>query len=98
MLRTFVLLLVLAVGVVWIDASWRADDRTLLLRVRETAEITARLMRAARSASERVLRAAGGEENPPVAARPPDRTPDERLTREDRARLDRLVQEKLAER
>ena len=98
MLRTFVLLLVLAVGVAWIDASWRADDRTLLLRVRDTAEITARLKQVARSASQRVLRAAGGEETPPVAARPRNGTPDERLTREDRARLDRLVQEKLAER
>ena len=77
---------------------WRGEARTRRLRVRGTAGITARLMRAARPASERVLRAAGGEENPPVAARPRGRTPDERLTREDRARLDRLVQEKLAER
>lgn len=96
------LLLVLAVGVVWIDASWRSDDRTLLLRVRDGAEVTARLAQVVRSAGERILSAAGEEKTPPVAAaaaaRPGEGSPDERLTREDRARLDRLVEEKLSER
>jgi hypothetical protein len=99
-LRLLALLIALAVAAVWVEPTWQARERTLVLRLRERAEILDALRDRARAAGERVVSVAGDDERTPqVGARKgASPKPAERLTREDRARLDRLVEEKLGER
>ena len=93
-------MIALALAAVWIEPTWQAQERTLVLRLRERGEILEALRDRARAAGERVVSVASDEERtPPVSARGTSSTrSSERLTREDRARLDRLVEEKLGER
>ena len=77
-----VVTLAFAVGalMVLVEPNWRADTRTLELRLRDTAE----------------LRAEWLQEEPPGAGESTGETrPHLGLTEEDRARLTRLLEEKL---
>ena len=96
MLRAILLIAAAALLAVWIAPSWNSGERTLSLRVRGPDEIRAALRRSARLLGERMVRAGDDEKAPPVAAGPTrDAPPKERLTQEDRARLDKLVEDKL---
>jgi plasmid stabilization system protein ParE len=99
-LRLLVVAVVCAAAAIWIDPAWSGDSRTLRLRVRTGDEIV-RLVRAQGvSVAERVadrLRREISEEfdTPPVGAGPVDRTePGVRITPEERAELDRLIERK----
>jgi len=98
-LRILALTIALAVAAIWIEPDWQPRERTLVLRLRERGEILDALRQRARAAGERVVNVATDDEpTPPVSAQGQSVRPSERLTREDRARLDRLVEEKLGER
>ena len=90
------LVLVLAASAVWVAPSWQSDERTLVLRVRERQEILDILREGARDLGEEVVRRAS-EGEPPAVSAGPTVPPTEQLTRDDRHRLDRLVEEKLGE-
>ena len=93
-------MIALALAAVWIEPTWQARERTLVLRLRERGEILDALRDRARAAGARVVNVASDDERTPAVSAPGTSStrPPERLTREDRARLDRLVEEKLGER
>lgn len=102
MFRFLFLLLLLATAFVLIESRWSPDSRTLTLRVRSGAELVGVVQSAARSlgdkAMERVVGGAGSP--PPVASAPPETAAthaEESHSDADRARLDRLVEEKTRE-
>ena len=96
LLRTIVVLLLAAVLAVWVAPTWSRDDRTLSLRIRDSSEIRAAARSTARALGERMLRAGDERKRPPVAAAPRgDSAPTEKLTDEDRERLDKLVEKRL---
>ena len=97
MLRALVLMVMAVLLAVWIAPTWNKGERTLVLRVREPEEIRTALGRAARSLGERMLSSAVEDRKPPPVATGPRRVPQERLTEEDRARLDKLVEDRLRE-
>ena len=76
------LALAVAAFVVWVEPSWVSDTQTLELRLRGAAEVRASWLEEDTPGSG----AAEGEERPPLG-----------LTEEDRARLSRLLEEKLGE-
>jgi predicted component of type VI protein secretion system len=95
--RFLLLLVLLGTAFVMIEPRWSPDTRTLTLRVRSAAELVKNVQGAARAlgdkAAERVAGAAS--ETPPVASAPPEKAAEsERHSDEERARLDRLVEEK----
>lgn len=102
MFRLLFLLLLLATAFVLIEPRWAPESRTLTLRVRSAAELVGVVQHAARDlgdkAAERVVN--GASSPPPVASAPPEsaatRTAESHSDAE-RARLDRLVEEKTRE-
>ena len=102
MFRLLFLLLLVAVAFVMIEARWTPESMTLTLRVRTAKELIATAQGTARHLGERAMeRAVSSPETPPVAAAPPGRPAEpspETLRDSDRARLNRLVEEKSRER
>jgi hypothetical protein len=95
-LRAFALIVIAGLLAVWVAPTWNVEERTLSLRVREASELRAALRSAARSLGQRMVSASREERRPPVAARPrPKGAPVERLTAEDRAGLDELVEDRV---
>jgi hypothetical protein len=100
--RFLLLLLVCGAAFVMIEPSWASESRTLSLRVRTPAELVRDVQRAARSLGDKAAERVAGAitEPPPVSAAPPERAAEqisEKHTAEERARLDRLVEEKTRE-
>jgi hypothetical protein len=99
-LRLLVILAIAGIGALLVEARWDGDNRTLALRLRRPAE-------AARTGLEWGERWAGTSKpkrarRPDVASGPasapaPEPASPDRLTPEDRARLHRLLEEKLRE-
>jgi hypothetical protein len=89
------LLLLLGTAFVLIEPHWATDTRTLTLRVRSPGEFSQALQRAARALGDKAAERVAGAiaEPPPVAAGPPESAA-ERHSEEERAKLDRLVEEK----
>lgn len=101
MIRLLLLVLIAAAAFVLIEARWSRDTLTLTLRVRTAKELVAATQGTARQLGERAMERVVGKGNPDVAAPPPSRpdAPDSESLREsDRARLNRLVEEKSRER
>ncbi len=95
------LLLAVFVGTVFvlIEPRWAPDTRTLSLRVRTPAELAQEVRGAARALGDKAAeRVAGAISDPaPVSAAPPERSAEqasEQHSEEERATLDRLVEEK----
>lgn len=86
---------------IWIDARWSPQDRALTLRLRASSEIVDTVRARSRALGRRVV-AEARDRLAPVGAGPaePERRsmrqaePLERITPEDRERLDRLIAEK----
>lgn len=102
MFRFLFLLLLVATAVVMIEPRWSSESRTLTLRVRNAAELAGVLQSAARSLGDKAVERVVGEAKspPPVASAPPESAAThtgENHSDEERARLDRLVQEKTRE-
>jgi hypothetical protein len=100
--RFLLLLLVCGAAFVMIEPSWVSESRTLSLRVRTPSELVRGVQRAARSLGDKAAERVAGAitEPPPVSAAPPERAAEivsEKHTAEERARLDRLVEEKTRE-
>jgi len=98
--RFLFMLLLLATAFVLIEPHWSADSRTLSLRVRDASELFGVVQSTARSlgdkAAERVV--GGITQPPPVASAPPESAATgESHSDADRARLDRLLEEKTRE-
>lgn len=101
MIRLLLLVLLAAAAFVMIEARWAPNSLTLTLRVRTARELVAATQGTARQLGERAMERVVGKGTPDVAAPPPTRadTPDPESLREaDRARLNRLVEEKSRER
>jgi hypothetical protein len=100
--RLLLLILLAVAAFVLIEARWSPESLTLTLRVRTAKELVAATQGTARQLGERAMRRVVGEETPPVASAPPARPPEpaaaESLRESDRARLNRLVEEKSRER
>jgi hypothetical protein len=99
--RLLFLLLLVAIAFVAIDARWSRETMTLTLRVRSAHELMATAQGTARELGERAVERAVESETPAVAAPPPGRPGEaspETLHDSDRARLNRLVEEKSRER
>ena len=99
MFRLLFLLLLVGVAFVMIEAHWSRDSMTLTLRVRSARELIATAQGTARQLGERAVeRAVNATETPPVASAPPAARPGEPapevLGDSDRARLNKLVEEK----
>jgi hypothetical protein len=95
--RLLFLLLLAGVAFVMIEAHWSRETMTLTLRVRSARELVATAQGTARRLGERAMeRAVNGAETPPVAAAPPKPAEPaaETLRDSDRARLNKLVEEK----
>jgi hypothetical protein len=97
--RLLLLLVLLGTAFVLIEPHWARDTRTLTLRVRSPAEFSQAIQRAARALGDKAAERVAGaiSEPPPVSAAPPERSVDattERHSAEERAKLDRLVEEK----
>ena len=97
MIRLLLLVLLAAVAFVLIEARWSPDSRTLTLRVRTAKELVAATQGTARELGAKAVERVVGEDTPQVAAPPPGAEP-ENLRDSDRARLNRLVEEKSRER
>jgi hypothetical protein len=105
------LLFLLAAGaaaVIWVEPRWSAPERTLALRIRSTGEILDIVRAESRDLGRRAAEEIGERlRNPPVASAPPEPAPEslapppgagsEQISRADRERLDRLIEEKLRE-
>lgn len=95
MFRLLFLLALLGAGFLLVETRWEADTRTLSLRVRTAAELVKSVQATARTlggkAAERVVGV--GSEPPPVSTAPPERAA-EQFSAAERAKLDRLVEEK----
>lgn len=102
MFRLLFLLLLAAAAFLLIEAHWSRDSMTLTLRVRTARELLATAQGTARSLGERAVeRAVSATETPAVASPPPGRPSEpsaETLRDSDRARLNKLVEEKSRER
>ncbi len=101
MIRLLLLVLLAAVAFVLIEARWSPDSRTLTLRVRTAKELVAATQGTARQLGARAVERVVGEDTPQVAAPPPAKpsgSEAESLRDSDRARLNRLVEEKSQER
>ena len=97
MLRLALLIVLGVVAVVWVEPRWQPDERALTLRLRDGDEITDLLRERARDLGQRATRAASGEPSlPPVGAGLPAGSAD-RLTRDDREALNRLIEQKIRE-
>ena len=99
MLRLGLLILLVLAAAIWVEAGWNAPQRTLTLRVRQRPEIVGLLRSQARELGQRAIRAASEATAPapaPVGASPVE-APRERLTRDDREALDRLIMERIRE-
>ena len=99
MFRLLLLLVLLGTAFALIEPRWAPDTRTLSLRVRTPGEFTAAIQRAARALGDKAAERVAGAiaDPPPVSAAAPERSPEqgtERHSAEERARLDRLVEEK----
>lgn len=99
MFRFLLLLVLLGAAFVLIEPHWAPDTRTLSLRVRSPAEFSKAIQNAARALGDKAAERVAGaiSEPPPVSAAPPERSADattERHSAEERAKLDRLVEEK----
>jgi hypothetical protein len=97
--RFLLLLVFIGTAFLLIETRWAPDSRTLTLRVRTQEELVRGAEGAARALGDKAAeRVAGAIENPPpVSAPPPERSAEqasERHSEEERARLDRLVEEK----
>jgi hypothetical protein len=98
--RLLLLILLAVAAFVLIEARWSPESLTLTLRVRTAKELVAATQGRARQLGERAMERVVGQETPPVAAAPPARPPEaaaESLRESDRARLNRLVEEKSRE-
>lgn len=102
MLRLLLLILLAAVAFVLIEARWSPDTRTLTLRVRTAKELVAATQGTARELGAKAVERVVGGDTPAVSAPPPAAKPSgaeaESLRDSDRARLNRLVEEKSQER
>ncbi len=97
MLRLALLILIGVAAVVWVEPRWQPDERVLTLRLRDGDEIVGLLRERARDLGQRAMRAASGEPSPPpVGAGVPTGLAD-RLTRNDREALNRLIEQKIRE-
>ena len=96
MFRLLLLLLLLATAFVVIEPGWAPETRTLTLRVREPAEFSQAVARAARALGDKAAERVAGaiQDSPPVSAAPPEHSATELHRDEERAKLDRLVEEK----
>jgi hypothetical protein len=97
--RILLLLVLLGTAFVLIEARWVPDTRTLTLRVRTPAELARSVQEAARALGDRAAErvASAISDPPPVSAAPPERSAEhvsEQHSDSERARLDRLVEEK----
>ena len=100
MFRFLLLVALLGTAFVMIEPRWAPDTRTLTLRVRSAAELVKGVQGAARSLGDKAAERVAGavSETPPVAAAPPEKAAEtEQHSEEERARLDRLVEEKTRE-
>jgi hypothetical protein len=99
--RLLFLILLAAATFVLIEARWSRESLTLTLRVRTAKELVARAQGTARQLGARAMERVVGDETPAVSAPPPAQPPasdSESLREGDRARLNRLVEEKSRER
>ena len=99
MFRFLLFLVLLGTAFLLIEPRWAPETRTLTLRVRTPAELVRSAQGAARALGDKAAeRVAGAIAEPPaVSAAPPERSAEQTLERhsdEERARLDRLVEEK----
>jgi hypothetical protein len=95
--RLLLLVLLAAAAFVLIEARWTPESMTLTLRVRTARELVAATQGRARELGERAMQRLEHSETPPVASGPPPRQSEqepESLRDSDRARLNRLVEEK----
>jgi len=93
--RLLLLLLLLGTAFVVIEPNWAPDTRTLSLRVREPGEFSQAISRIARALGDKAAERVAGaiSDAPQVSAPPPERAA-ESHSEEERAKLDRLVEEK----
>jgi len=93
--RLLFLLVLLGAAFVLIEPNWAPDTRTLTLRVRAPAEFSQAISRAARALGDKAAERVAGAiaDPPPVSAAPPEQAA-ELHSEEERAKLDRLVEEK----
>jgi hypothetical protein len=93
--RLLFLVVLLGAAFVLIEPHWAPDTRTLTLRVRAPAEFSLVISRAARALGDKAAERVAGAiaEPPPVSAAPPERATEQHSEAE-RAKLDRLVEEK----
>jgi len=98
-IRLLLLVLLAAAAFVLIEARWSPDSLTLTLRVRTAKVLVATAQGTARKLGARAVEGVVGNEPPAVSAPPPARESEsESLRAADRARLNRLVEEKSRER
>ncbi len=98
MFRLLILLVLLGTALVVIEPQWAPETRTLSLRMREPGEFSQAIARAARALGDKAAERVAGaiSDAPPVSAAPPERSAEtsELHSEEERAKLDRLVEEK----
>jgi len=97
--RLLLLLVLLGSAFVLIEPRWAPDTLTLSLRVRSLADLAQEVRDAARALGDKAAERVAGaiSDPPPVSAAPPERSVEpasERHSEEERAKLDRLVEEK----
>jgi hypothetical protein len=105
-LRLLLVILCLLTAVIWVDASWSSEQRSLVLRLREGSEIVEVLRDRSRALGSRVvdrvrdrLPAVGASRDERKKARKrADRAAGEGITSEDQEKLDRLIAETTRER
>ncbi len=98
MFRLLFLLVLLGAAFLLVEPNWEPKTLTLTLRVRTPVELVKSVQATARAMGDKAAERVAGvaSDPPPVSTAPPERAV-EQFSADERARLDRLVEEKTRE-
>jgi hypothetical protein len=98
LLRWLVIVVALLAAAVWVEPSWKPEERSLTLRVRSNREIMSLVRDRSRELGRRVIEAAvERRDTPAVSAAPATEAQPDEITADERRELDRLIERKLRE-
>lgn len=98
MIRTLIVVVGLVAAVVWVEPTLYLEKRSVLLRVRTPDEVVQSVRERSRALGARFAETIEEADLPAVGAPSPGRPSSERLTEEEKERLDRLVERVTQER
>jgi hypothetical protein len=97
-IRTLIVVVGLLAAFVWVEPTLYLEKRSVLLRVRTSDEVVQSVRDRSRALGARFAETIEEADLPAVGSRAPEQAPSDRLTEEEKERLDRLVERVTRER